>query len=428
MNDQDQNRLFAYYANGQDARWQRVEVQLAPAVHPDRLRLTLPDGAVEEWPLYVLRRLPDQAGRASILLSRSDDPLSRLSIRGKGPVDHIKKLAPDLLKRPPVENVGRMVKWGLGAIASVALIIFVLVPVMADQLAEFLPPEGEKALGDKTFEQIRVALNQAGAAPLPLCTAPAGTAALEKMRVRLNAEGDLPYPLQVHVLDHDLVNAFALPGGHVALFRGLIEAAETPEEVAAVLAHEVGHVAHRDPTRDALRSAGSIGVLGLLFGDFAGGTAVLFMANQLINASYSQAAEAGADEFAHEVLTDAEVSPGALGTMFARLRDKHGDAEGIIAHLASHPTMADRIEAARVAAEASGVETRPILSEAEWQDMRAICGERSYEALPEEAPETMADAQPEPVPDTPPHEVPEDVPSTPPVVGVDGREDANTRP
>ena len=49
-------------------------------------------------------------------------------------------------------------------------------------------------------------------------------------------------------------------------FRGLIDATECPEELAAVFAHEIGHVEARDPTRIALRSAGSIDVLGLLFG------------------------------------------------------------------------------------------------------------------------------------------------------------------
>ncbi len=81
---------------------------------------------------------------------------------------------------------------------------------------------------------------------------------------------------------------------------------------------------YRDPTRDALRSAGSLGVLGLLFGDFAGGTVALFIANQLINASYSQAAEARADDYAHGLLAQANISPAALGTFFERLHKEHG--------------------------------------------------------------------------------------------------------
>ena len=82
------------------------------------------------------------------------------------------------------------------------------------------------------------------------------------------------------------------------------------------------HVISRDPTRHALRSAGSIGVLGLLFGDFAGGAAVLFLTERLISAQYSQKAEIGADTFAHGVLEQAGINPGALGDMFENMRAK----------------------------------------------------------------------------------------------------------
>jgi predicted Zn-dependent protease len=197
------------------------------------------------------------------------------------------------------------------------------------------------------------------------------------MRARLNADKDLPYPAEITVLDHELVNAFALPGGRVVVFRGLLEAAENPNEVAAVLAHELGHVVNRDPTRDALRLAGSIGVLGLMFGDFAGGTVVLVLANELINASYSQRAEAGADDYAHHLLTEADLPPAALGTFFTRLKDQYGDAEGIAAHFSTHPQMTARIEAAMAAqeeAERVGHTGAPALDDRQWQALRSICG------------------------------------------------------
>jgi hypothetical protein len=59
-----------------------------------------------------------------------------------------------------VSNVsrGRLMAWALAAVASVALITFVLVPVVANCLAEYLPPAGEKALWRTTFEQIRMAV------------------------------------------------------------------------------------------------------------------------------------------------------------------------------------------------------------------------------------------------------------------------------
>jgi len=362
---------FADYFDGARARVQRVRVMLAP----DRLTIALPDGRTVHWMADELRALPDQAAPEGIVLAKAGDMVQRLVIADRDIAALLRKNAPGLTRRPPVENKRRILGWGVGAVASVALIIFVLVPIMANQLAAYLPPEGEKALGDATFEQIRTALGDGDLLPIEACEAPEGLAALDAMRARLDVDDELPYPLALTVLDHELVNAFALPGGRVVMFRGLIEEAENPDEVAAVLAHEIGHVVHRDPTRDALRLAGSVGVLGLLFGDFAGGTVVLVLANQLINAHYSQAAEAGADDYAHLVLTRAGLPPAALGTFFERLRDEYGDAEGILAHFSSHPQMTARIEAALAAQAAAGEQTTPALDARQWSSLRRICGE-----------------------------------------------------
>jgi len=377
----DQPEVFGDFADGKTAVSHRAGLSLEPAGAPDRLRISLPAGKTLIWPLEDLRRLPDQAGRDLLALSLAGDPVSRLYVADTQVRAVISKTCRNLKRRPPMENRGRLLTWAAGAVASVALIIFVLVPLMANQLAEYLPPEGEKALGDATFEQIRVALNETGFDPVKICDSPTGVAALDQMQSRLNPYADLPYPIQVHVLDHDMVNAFALPGGHIILFRGLIDAAQAPEEVAAVFAHEIGHVVGRDPTRDALRSAGSIGVLGLLFGDFAGGTVVLFLANQLINASYSQQAEADADTYAHGLMSTAELSPAALGTMFQRLKDEYGDAEGIVAHFASHPQLAARIEASMQAAQGF-TETRPVLDAGQWRALQEICGREVREQKP----------------------------------------------
>ncbi len=361
--------IFADFADGARARLERVAVEL----RPEGLVLSRPDGARIVWAPEDLRRLPDQADGALMILTSADMPLARLYLRDPLLRRAVGARAPRLRRRAAPVPLARLLRWGAAAVASVALIIFVLVPVMADQLARYLPPEGERALGDATFEQIRRALGQTGA-PVDICERPAATQALEAMLARLAPQvDDLPYPVRVTILDNDLVNAFTLPGGRIILFRGLIEAAETPDEVAAVLAHEIGHAVHRDPTRDALRSAGSIGVLGLLFGDFAGGSVVLFLANTLINAQYSQQAETRADDYAHALLAAAALSPGALGTMFERLREKEGDASGIVAHFASHPALSERIIAAREAAR--GIAPGPpVLDDGQWQALSRACG------------------------------------------------------
>ncbi len=354
-------RSTASYLDGQSAAPRGVVLGI------DETRKVLVGDGID-WPLDDIREVPDQAGGDLLVLRLKGDPVQRLILPDRALVPRL----PNRTRSAPVARRGRLAAWAVAAVASVALIIFVLVPVMADQLAGFIPPEGEAALGEVTLEQIRGALDETGLRPVPSCSGTEGRAALETMQARLTEAQDLPVDLTVHVLDHPMVNAFALPGGNIVFFRGLIDKAGSAEEVAAVFAHEIGHVVSRDPTRHALRSAGSIGVLGLLFGDFAGGTLVLLLAERLIEAQYSQEAEAAADVFAHEMMIRAQIAPAALAEMFERFRAMGGDAEGFVAHFMSHPRLGDRIEAAR-AAVPDGFQPRPVLGPAEWQALQRIC-------------------------------------------------------
>ncbi len=368
---------FADFLDGESPRVKRVRITMEEGVRPSpALLITDAEGRQRKWPVATLRALPDQAGEGDLILHQAGPSPERLIIGNPAAAARLRALCPYLHKGRPVRHKKQLLGWGFGAVGAVFLIMMVLVPLLANQLAALLPPAAEKALGDATLEQIATGLDRSGVNPVRSCTREKGTRALALMQARLSEGLDLPYPVQVHVLDHPMVNAFALPGGHVVFFRGLIDEAETPEEVAAVFAHELGHVAHRDPARIALRTAGSVGVLGLLFGDFAGGTVVLFLTERLVQASYTREAEALADEFAHEILARARISPAALATMFERLRKRYGDEEGIIAHFATHPAMVKRIEQARVAAEESGTRTEPLLDADQWADLKSICGVR----------------------------------------------------
>ena len=329
----------------------------------------LADTGIEvHWPLIDIRETPDQANTDEMVIQMATDQIQRIVLPDRALAPRL----PNRTKRSKVTKRVPLFGWAAAAVASVALIIFVLVPTMANQLARFIPPEGERALGQVTFEQIRSALDQSGLNPVPVCDNRDGLEALAKMETRLQSALPEAQPLTVSVLDHEMVNAFALPGNYIVFFRGLIDNAQTPEEVASVFAHEIGHVVSRDPTRHALRSAGSLGVLGLLFGDFAGGAAMLLLAERLIEAQYSQGAEADADVFAHAVLQDAQIAPSALATMFERFQDMGGDTSPFIAHFLSHPELGDRIQAARDATP-DGFEAVPLLTAQEWQALQNIC-------------------------------------------------------
>lgn len=345
-----------------------VSEEVSLHIANENLQIGLDDGNTLFWPIKDIRLLPDSAGRNGYMLRVTNEPLARLFVTDRSLIASL----PHATRPAPPKGRTKLLIWALSAVAAVAIQITVLIPLLADRLAVFIPPAGERALGEATFDQIRNALDETGMAPLPLCESPAGTEALAQMTQALAGNDEVAENLQVFVLNHEMINAFALPGGFVVLFRGLIDQAETPDEVAAVLAHEIGHVASRDPTRHALRSAGSIGVLGLLFGDFAGGAAVLFLTERLISAQYSQQAETDADAFGYARLEAANVSPAAMGDMFDRLRDKYGEGNRLLNHFLSHPSLSDRIASAQNAADATRGYA-PILTADAWADLQAIC-------------------------------------------------------
>lgn len=335
------------------------------------------------WPLQDLRALHDHADDGQLILTRhletEDESLrdtARLVVEDAEMVAWLRRTRPRLARRDLREGTWRRI--GLragGALAAVLLMIFVILPALAGTLSRLIPVEKEIAFGRGVKAQIERVFGATEAGALD-CSAPDGTAALERMVARLTEGQEIGYPLEISVIDHKMMNAFAVPGGQIVVMRGLLEGAGDPDMVAAVLAHEIGHVVHRDPTRNALRTAGSVGLLGLLFGDFTGGAATVLLAERMISASYSQEAEAEADTYAVEILRSAGLPPSALGDMFERFREEYGDVEGAMAHFASHPRLSDRIAAAGAAASGDSPH-RPSLAPEEWRALQNICDIRA---------------------------------------------------
>ena len=368
----------AGFFDGRSASRHPVGVRVAWQT-PARLEISGPAGVGDlSWPLDELRALSDQADRSRLVLTRlaasgdetPHDP-ARLVVEDEALRDWILASRPSLFRKelPKGAALGVVKKSAL-AIAAFLAILFVILPRMADTLAGLIPLEREIALGRATVRQIELVFG--GDEPLR-CENPEAQRLLDAMGRRLAASPEIADNLTILVLDHPMVNAFAAPGGHIVFFRGMIEAARTPDELVGVLAHEIGHLEARDPTRLALRSAGTVGVLGLVLGDFAGGGLVLVLVEQLIDASYSQEAESRADAYAFSALAAQDVDPAALGDLFERLGEAYGDTDGVIAHFLSHPSLGERVAQAREAGRGM-TGTAPSLTSGEFAIVKGFCG------------------------------------------------------
>lgn len=178
-------------------------------------------------------------------------------------------------------------------------------------------------------------------------------ALVDRLARGVDALGDKPtVTWHVRVIEDSTVNAFALPGGYITVFTGLIEAADTPDMVAGVLAHEMAHVTERHGLRRLGQSLGFFTAIQLLLGDASGlgriAKEMLTMAS--VNA-YSREQEAEADLVGARVMHAARIDPAALGAFFRHLQERDGDVPAALSWMSSHPQHAERIAA--VAAEAA---------------------------------------------------------------------------
>lgn len=361
---------------------QRLDVELVVDTAAQTLRLTHPDLPMgsQYWPLDAIRALADHARADQLVLSlRADASLdsalivtARLTLDDPDMVSILSRLCPNLWRRDRAWGTARKVTFWVGsAAAALGVMIFVILPALANSLATLIPIEREVAYGKTVVNQMERLLGGESVGGLG-CTNEAGRAALDTMTGRLTAAGDLKYDLNIVVFDHEMVNAFAAPGGQIVLMRGLIDSADSPDQVAAVLAHEIGHVEARDTTRNAFRAAGSAGLLSLVIGDFAGGSAVLVVAEYTLNASYTREAEAQADQFALDMLAASGTDAAALGTFFDSLAEIESSMPDLPVYLSSHPEIQDRADAAHDFAQTQG-RTAPILNDAEWAALQNIC-------------------------------------------------------
>lgn len=176
-------------------------------------------------------------------------------------------------------------------------------------------------------------------------------------------------PWEFNVVNSDQVNAFALPGGKISLTRGLIAKMDSEDEMASVLAHEIGHVTARHSvaqyTRGAFISMAVAGAgLALSNTEYKNaGAMAAGVAGGLLMLSYSRDQERQADELGYDYMVRAGYNPVGQVKTFEIFQELNKSEPGFIAAmLSSHPLTSDRIEAARhrVTAAPSSVRNRPM--------------------------------------------------------------------
>ncbi len=153
------------------------------------------------------------------------------------------------------------------------------------------------------------------------------------------------YQYQWIVVRDDMVNAFAMPGGIVIVNAGLLKLADSPNEVAAVLAHEIQHVEQRHALKNMLNSAGVAAVVMLVLGD--ANTAMIMIAHQVSNQYFSRKVETEADAKGAQLLIKRGIKADGMPTFFTKMAAHYKNQQAMPEWIASHPDITKRMQLAQ---------------------------------------------------------------------------------
>jgi predicted Zn-dependent protease len=165
------------------------------------------------------------------------------------------------------------------------------------------------------------------------------------------AKQDWDVPYKVQLVESKDVNAFAVPGGPIYFYTGLMDLADSDDEVASVMGHEVTHTVKRHSAKQ-MSDANTKGLLAslVLGGSNRNAQTIAGLALQLQSLRYGRDDESQADEYGFKYLVQAGYNPDAMASFFAKMgaQSKGGGAEW----LSSHPLTNKRVENAKQRAQA----------------------------------------------------------------------------
>lgn len=228
--------------------------------------------------------------------------------------------------------------------------LYLSVPWLTKVAANHVPPEWEESLGKAAFAQYQVDYDMMHKNDIENYLQPLSDPLIKAL-------DNSPYSYQLYIANEESINAFALPGGYIVIHSGLILAADTPEELLGVLAHEISHVTEKHSIRNIISSLGVYFTLSLVIGDVSGLAAIISSAApMLINQSFSRDFERDADKVGFNLLQAANINPKGLSEFFETIKeeeqkriDKMSDdtsrevIERAFSILSTHPATDERI-------------------------------------------------------------------------------------
>lgn len=354
------------YFDGRSA--QRRPVTVRPVT--DGLCITLDSGTAFSWPYSEIRQVQGVHRGQQVRLERGATPETLVV----PDVEFLTALnqaasAAGLRFQPPLRAsvwVTQTLLAGAAAIMIIAALYLWGIPALADTVAARVPVQWEAQLGQDVMEEVTRRTERCGDPQL-------ATALEEIVATLTTAWTPSLYTFRVTVLDVPAINALAAPGGYIAVYRGLLEKTEAPEELAGVLAHEMQHVLHRDATRALIRETSIKTMFDVATGG-AGSVTSLQAAGVLARLRYSREAEAAADRDGMSMMEAAHLDPQGMIHIYEVLRREAEQLPRAVTYLSTHPDIDSRIAELRMLAQGTTYTPAPLLPGLRWESIAQACG------------------------------------------------------
>jgi Zn-dependent protease with chaperone function len=352
----------AAYLDGRTAARRTATVWLEPG----GIEVVVDGGERFRWPYAEIRQTQGFHAADPVRLQHGDGIGPSIVVPDARFLPHLRELAGGEGRRFRRGGAGWTRKTfaaAVGAIAVGAVLYVWGIPLAARAVAPLVPVAWEERMGAAVAQRI--------APPSRRCRGAEGQRALEALLARLTAAEPSPYRFRIAVIDDPTLNAYAAPGGHVVLLRGLLERARTPDELAGVMAHEIQHVVRRHGTRTLIERASTGLLVAALAGDVSGFAA--FAAETVSALTYSRQHEDEADVEGARLLRAAGIDARGLVAFFEHAMADEARLPKAIGYVSTHPHPADRLARLRSLVSAPAVPLAPAMSDAAWADVRGMC-------------------------------------------------------
>lgn len=359
----------AFYFDGQTPQRQKVKIRL----YTSSLVIVKDDGSQIKWDYGSIRQTQGFYAGETIRLERGEDITEALVIEEPDFLSALRSVAPGISQKIDSPSLRKlrpslMFVSGIGVIVFVAIVYLGFIPAFTSWAAYRVPAKWEKGLGEKIVSDL---------------VPDSKKCEDKKVRNTVNRIRDAlvknlpqsPYEFKVMVVQDPLVNAFALPGGIILVYAGLMEQTKTPEELAGVLAHEVQHIERRHTTKRILQHSSMRFLLAAATGKAESLAQLGFDAAYLLGAMrYSRAQEQEADILGLKLLSKSGFPPRAYISFLKSMQKEDDSLPSYFKYLLTHPRISERVRKLEEIVSLYPAETQTkVNSGAEWKKLKKAC-------------------------------------------------------